>query len=108
MDEEGAEGAMPALRHLEEGGLPAGRRLPGDETQPRGKWAPIVKLRRIANGRDERRGSQGANPRQLRQALTRLISREYPLDLLVGGCDPLIHSPELLGERVEPLPCRGR
>ena len=67
--------------------------LPRDEAKPGGELAPIFELRRLANGRNERCGGQGANPGQLREALTRLISREHPLDLLVGGCDPLIHSP---------------
>ena len=108
MDEQGPEVAIPALCHPQQGRLPARGMLPGDEAQPGSELTPIVERRRIANGRDERRGGQGANPGQLRQALTRFISREHPLDLLVGGCDPLIDSPQFLGERVEPLPGRGR
>src|SRR5262249_13410329 len=105
---QGPEIALPALCHPQQGRLPARGMLPGDKAQPGGELASIVARRRIANGRDERRGGQEANPGQLRQPLTRLISREHPLDLLVGGCDPLIQSPQLLGERVVPLPCCRR
>ena len=83
MDEQGPEVAIPALGHPPQGRLPARGMWPGDEAQPGSELAPSVACRRIANGRDERRGGQGANPGQLRQSLTRFISCAHPLDLLV-------------------------
>jgi hypothetical protein len=82
--------------------------LPGDEAQPGGELTPILEVSRIPDRRDQRRRGQGANPGELRQALTRLVGREHPLNLLVGDCNPLIQSPEILGERVEPLPGYSR
>src|SRR5262245_58181139 len=98
MDEEGAEVAIPALRHPAEGCLPTGRMLAGDKTQPRGKLATMFERRGIADCRDEGRRGQGANPRQLRQPLTGLVGLEHALDLLVGGSNTLIQRLELLGK----------
>jgi len=100
MDEQRTKIAVPPLRHPEQRRLPARGMLPRDQAQPGGALAAILALRRIADGRDERCGGQGANPGQLRQPLTGFVSLEYPLDLLVGRRDPLIQGLELLGERV--------
>ena len=100
MDEERAEIAIPALRHPEQRRLPARGMLPGNQAQPGGELAAILELGRIADGRNERCGGQGANPGQLRQPLTGLVGLEYPLDLLVGRRDPLIQGLEFLGERL--------
>jgi hypothetical protein len=47
MDEEGAEGAIHALRHPKQGRLPPGRMLTGDEAQPRGTLATMLERGRI-------------------------------------------------------------
>src|SRR5215471_315947 len=100
MDEEGAEVAIPALRHPEEGCLPTGRMLAGDKAQPRGKLAPIFERGGIADCRDQGCRGQGANPRQLRQPLTGLVALEHALDLLSGGSNTLIQGLELLSQRL--------
>ena len=100
MDEEGAEVAIPALRHPQQRRLPPRRMLPGDETQPGGKLAAILEVGRIAHGCHQCGGGQGANPGQLRQPLTGLVGGEEPLDLLVSRRDALIQGLEFLGERV--------
>jgi hypothetical protein len=74
--------------------------LPGDEAQPGGKLASILEVGRIANGCHQRRGSQGANPSQLRQPLTGLVGCKQPLDLLVSRRDTLSQGLEFLGERL--------
>jgi hypothetical protein len=73
MDEEGAEVAIPALRHPEKGCLSPRRMLPGDEPQPGGKLTAILKVGRIAHRCYQCGGGQGANPGQLRQPLTGLV-----------------------------------
>jgi hypothetical protein len=81
--------------------------LPGDEAKPRRELAPILEASRIPNRRDQSRRSQGANPGQLHQPLTRVVGLTQLFDVLVGGRDPLIQGLELRGEGLEPLACRG-
>ena len=66
MDEQGPEGAIPALGQPQQGRLPARGMLPGDEAEPRGALAPILAVRRISDRRNQRRRGEGTNPGQLR------------------------------------------
>ena len=91
---------MPTLRHPQQRCLPTRRVLPGDEAQPGGTWASMLAVGRIAHGCHQRRGRQGANPRQLRQPLPGLVGCKQPLDLLVSRRDTLIQGLEFLGERL--------
>ena len=100
MDEEGAEVAIPALRHPEKGGLPPRRMLPGDEPQPGGELTAILKVGRIAHRGYQCGGGQGANPGQLRQPMTGLGGGEELLDVLISRGDALIQGLEFLGERL--------
>jgi hypothetical protein len=105
MDEEHAERPIPAFGDPKQGCFPSRGMLTGPEPEPGGELAPILEYRRIAHGRDVRCGRQGANPAQLCQPLTCLISLEDLLDAVVGSCQPLIESLEFLGKGLQPLPC---
>jgi hypothetical protein len=72
----------------------------GTPRQPGGTLATILERRRLTDCRHEGRRRQGANPRELRQPLTRLIRLEYPRDVLVRGGDPLIPGVQLLPQRL--------
>jgi hypothetical protein len=108
MEEEGAKVAIPTFRDPEQCRLPAGGMLPGDETEPGGKLPPILEARGIANGRNQGGRRQGPDAGQLYQPLTGFVSLTLLLDPVVGGRNTLIQRLELLGEGVQPLPCRGR
>jgi len=108
MHEQFAHVAVSSLADTEKPLLSAGRVFSRHEAEPRGALTAMLERRRIASGRHERRGSQGANPGELGQPLTRLSRREDLREAVVGGRQPLLQGLECLGKGLQPLPCCGR
>ena len=63
MDQERPEIDIAAFADPQQSGFTPGRVLPGDETEPGGKLAPILKLGRITDRGDQGCRTDGSNAR---------------------------------------------
>jgi len=64
--------------------------LAWDKANPSGEMPPILELRAVANGSNDRGGGLRSNAFNFRDSLARLAFTKYPLDLLIKRRNPAI------------------
>gem|GEM_PF-4691453 len=100
MDEQLPEVAIAPLADPQQQRLATRRVLPGYQASPRRELAPILQCGGFPDGGDQRGRGSGADPRQLRQPVTRFMALKHTLNLRIGLPEALIQGLEFRCQRL--------